>query len=121
MKVRDAVARVQLGEPLRMVAIAHREHVLAELELEPDDVSPRERWDETRAFMDRLCRELGERHADDSRIAAALAEWVRRVDDYEAFDSLLANFKDFEGRDQLVRRGRQLFPGPLTAHWESSV
>ena len=42
---------------------------------------------------------------------------MRRVEDYDAFDALLSNYK-FAGREIIIRRGKQLFPGPLTAHWE---
>jgi hypothetical protein len=49
----------------------------------------------------------------------ALREWVVRVEHYEAWDALLAGF-DFHGKAALVRRGRMLFPGPLTAHWEAA-
>jgi hypothetical protein len=38
-------------------------------------------------------------------------------DHYEAWDSLLSGFA-VDGREALVRRGRVLFPGPLTAHWD---
>lgn len=118
MEVRDAVERVLLGEPLRMIAIAHREELIEALGLEVEEVPPRDFWDDTRRFMNRLCRELGDRHSGDGRVAAALYEWVQRVDDYDAFDALLANFDRFEGRERVVRRGRQLFPGPLVAHWD---
>jgi hypothetical protein len=121
MELGEAVDRVLLGESMRAVAEAHREHVLASLGMEPDEVNPRARWEDTDRFMKVLCRELGDRHAGDSRVAAALSAWAHRVDDYEAFDALLANFHGFEGHGQLLRRGRQLFPGPLTAHWESEA
>jgi hypothetical protein len=120
MELGEAVERVLLGEPMRAIAVAHREDVLASLGMTPDEVDARTLWNDTERFMRRLCRELGERHAGDGRAAAALAGWARRVDDYEAFDALLANFPSFEGRDQLLRRGRQMFPGPLTAHWEAA-
>lgn len=119
MDVADAIERVLLGESMRSVAAAHREQVIRSVGLAVDEVGAREFWDDTRRFMNRLARDLGERHAGDSRVCAALAEWVRRVDDYDAFDALLAHFDRFEGRALIVRRGKQLFPGPLTAHWGS--
>jgi len=107
MDVRDAVERVLLGESLRMLAIAHREELVEALGLDVDAIPSQEYWDDTRRFMNRLCRELGDRHCGDSRASAALCEWVQRVDDYEAFDSLLANFDDFEGRELLVQTGER--------------
>ena len=118
MDVRDAIERVLLGESLRAISTAHREELIVALGLEPESVSESKYRDDTRRFMNGLCRELGDRHDGDWRVAASLSEWVRRVDDYDAFDALLSNFRDFEGRELVVRRGRQLFPGPLTAHWE---
>ena len=52
------------------------------------------------------------------KVPAALQDWVRLVEDYDAFDALLSNYK-FAGREMVIRRGKQLFPGPLTAHWET--
>ena len=72
---------------------------------------------ETRAFMNKLCRALGDRHPGNPHVCAALHDWVRGVSDYEAFDALLSGFR-FEGRHAVLERGRVLFPGPLTAHWE---
>ena len=54
--------------------------------------------------------------AGDPRVQVALRDWVMLSDQYEAFDALLSSF-DFPGKDVLVQRGRQLFPGPLTSHW----
>ncbi|MDA0372598.1 MAG: hypothetical protein O2865_02315 [Planctomycetota bacterium] len=119
MELREAIDRVLLGEPLRSIAVAHREAVLRSLGMQSDEVSPRELWDDTGRFMNRLCRELGERHGGDRRAGVALADWAQRVEEYDVYDALLANFDSFEGREHFVQRGRQLFPGPLTAHWES--
>ena len=60
---------------------------------------------------------LGDRHAGDARVAVALHAWCQRVEDYDAWDVLLSEY-EFDGREALMRRGKVLFPGPLTAHWE---
>lgn len=117
MDVADAIERVLLGESLRAIAAAHREELIADLGLDPAGVSPQDFRGDTRRFMNRVCRQLGERHDTDRRAAAALADWLRRSDEYDAFDALLTHFPTFEGRELILRRGRQLFPGPLTAHW----
>ena len=72
MELREAIDRVLLGEPLRSIAVAHREAVLRSLGMQSDEVSPRELWDDTGRFMNRLCRELGERHGGDRRAGVAL-------------------------------------------------
>jgi hypothetical protein len=69
--------------------------------------------------MRRFARHLGDRHAGDPRAATALRSWILACDHYEAWDALLSGFV-FDGRDALVRRGRMMFPGPLTAHWEGA-
>ncbi|MCB9879324.1 MAG: hypothetical protein H6835_17145 [Planctomycetes bacterium] len=71
---------------------------------------------ETAAFMRELARHLGDRHQGDVRVGQALRDWIRFSDHYEAWDALLSGF-DVEGREALIRRGRVLFPGPLTRHW----
>ncbi len=113
----QAIERVLLGEPLKYIAQAHREELLVSVGLDLDEAQPSTFAKETRTFMNNLCRFLGERHVGDSRVGSALADWVQIVDDYDAFDSLLVGF-EFDGRDAVVRRGRTLFPGPLTAHWD---
>src|SRR5690606_6494253 len=117
MDVADAIERVLLGESLRAIAAAHREELIVDLGLDPAEVAPDQFRGDTRRFMNRLCRTLAERHEADWRVAAALAEWVQRVDEYDAFDALLSHFPALEGRELIVPRGRPLFPGPLTAHW----
>lgn len=117
MKLPEAIERVLLGESLRDIAIAKREQMLADVGLAADEARPTTFVAEVTKFTNQLCRELGERHAGDSRAEVALVRWANLVDEYDAYDSLLANFRDFDGRDALVRRGRNLFPGPLTAHW----
>lgn len=117
MELHDAVGRVLLGEPLELVAAAYRDELFAHFGLDPAEVRPTTFQRETRAFMNRLCRHLGERHRGDPRVGAALEAWVDRVDDYDAFDALLSGFR-VDRREQIVQRGRALFPGPLTAHWD---
>ena len=87
MEVREAIGRVLLGEPLRSIAVAHREEVLRSLGMDSDEVSPRDLWEDTGRFMNRLCRELGERHSGDQRAGVALADWAKRVEDYDAYDA----------------------------------
>jgi hypothetical protein len=66
--------------------------------------------------MRMLARHLGDRHSGEIRVGCALRDWVTQCDHYEAWDALLSGFA-IEGREALLRRGRMLFPGPLTAHW----
>lgn len=117
MDIPEAIDRILLGESLRDIAIAKRDQMLRDVGLERHEARPTTFVAEVTRFTNRLCRELGERHAGDSRAETALIRWANLVDEYEAFDALLANFRDFDGRDALVRRGQNLFPGPLTAHW----
>jgi hypothetical protein len=105
-----------LGEPLRMIAAQYREGLLVDMGLDPDAAPDGLFVKETTRFMNQMCRHLGDRHAGDARVAHAMEEWVRQVDEYDAFDVLLSHF-DFEARQAVLRRGRNLFPGPLTAHW----
>ncbi len=95
MKVEAAVDRVLLGESMQCLAESYREQLLVGLGLNPEEC-------EDALF-------LKETHK--------LRTWVRVVEDYDAYDALLSNYR-FEGRDVVIRRGRMLFPGPLTAHWE---
>ena len=39
--------------------------------------------------------------------------------DYEAWDALLTHYQ-FDGKEELIRRGRVLFAGPMTAHWDDA-
>ncbi len=120
MQLAEAVDRVLLGESLRGIAAAYRAELLEDLGLDPEQARPETFRRETHQFMGKLCRELADRHPGDTRAGAALREWVRRVDDYDAFDALLTAFGSFDGRETVVRRGRRLFAGPLTAHWEET-
>jgi len=120
MEIADAIERALLGESLRAIAGAYRAELLAQFGLDPEEADAATFRDDTQRFMRKLCREIAERHAGDRRVRIALHEWVDRVDDYDAFDALLSAFDAFDGRESVVRRGRRLFPGPLTAHWEDS-
>ena len=119
MKQHEAVERVLLGESLASIAGALREELYERDGIDPEEDDDTYRYAaDVNGFMRDLCRELGERHADANRVGMALREWVESCSDYEAWDALLSSF-DFEGRARYVARGRQMFPGPLTAHWTS--
>ena len=118
MNVEQATDRVLLGESLKMVAAAYRAARLDGVGLDRREALPETFATETVIFMKDLCRHLGERLAGDHRVLVALRVWVRHADDYEAWDALLTHF-DFEGKDTLIRRGRVLFAGPMTAHWQT--
>lgn len=117
MKVEEAVDRILLGESMQALAGSYREKLLVDLGLDPEECEDTLFLKETHKFMSRVCLYLGEKHAGDARASAALQAWVGVVEDYDAFDALLSNY-DFAGREVVVRRGKILFPGPLTAHWE---
>ena len=118
MEVAEAVDRVLLGESLLQIRSAWRAEALDSMGMRPDEARPDTFLKEATRFAAKVCRVLGDRHAGDSRAATALADFVRRVDDYDAYDSLLANFRSFDGRELIVRRGRTLYPGTLTEHWD---
>ena len=118
MNLDQATERVLHGESLQSLATAYREQLIADTGLEEEDVSETTFRPETRRFMKQLCRHLGERCEGDHRVCRALEDWVHRVEDYEAYDALLTSFT-FEGRAAVLRKGRILFPGPLTAHWQT--
>lgn len=117
MKLEVAVDRVLLGESMQSLAESYREELLVGLGLDPEDCEDTLFLKEAHRFMGKVCVYLGERHAGDSRASAALQSWVRVVEDYDAYDALLSNYR-FAARDVVIRRGKMLFPGPLTAHWE---
>ncbi len=117
MQVQEAVDRVLLGESLEHLARGYRDKLLTDLGMDPEECGETLFLKETHQFINKVCVHLGEKHAGDARASAALQAWVRRVEDYDAFDALLSNYK-FAGREMIIRRGKQLFPGPLTAHWE---
>jgi hypothetical protein len=101
---------------MQQLAEVHRQRLIDAFGFRPEEVTPTTFQTEVAAFLRRLARHLGERHAGDPRIGQALRDWILRCDHYEAWDALLSGFQ-VEGREALLRRGRMLFPGPLTAHW----
>ena len=118
MQVQEAVERILLGESLQQFARSYRDKLIVDLGMDPKKCAETLLLGETHEFMNMLCLHLGEKHGEDARASAALQAWGRLVEDYDAFDALLSNYK-FAGREMVVRRGKQLFPGPLTAHWEA--
>jgi hypothetical protein len=119
MNVQAAAAEVLLGASLAQLASAVREQWLRDFGFRPDEITADTLRAEVDAFMRKLARHLGDRHAGDARVGCALRDWVLQCDHYEAWDALLSSF-DVEGREALVRRGRVLFPRPLTAHWSEA-
>ncbi|MHC4512480.1 MAG: hypothetical protein ACYTGW_06490 [Planctomycetota bacterium] len=113
----EAVERILLGESMQHLAHGYREQLLVDLGMDPEECEDTLFLEETHKFMSKVCAHLGEKFAGDARASAALQAWVRLVEDYDAFDALLSNY-DFAGREVVIRRGKMLFPGPLTAHWE---
>ena len=116
MKIAAAVEDVLLGASLAQVAAAYRDELIEQFGFRPEEVTPSTFRAEVSGFMRQLARHLGDRHHGDARVGQALLEWVQDCDHYEAWDALLSGF-EVESRDALVRRGRVLFPGPLTRHW----
>lgn len=116
MDIPEAIADLQHGASLLEIASEYREILIADVGLRPEQVTAQTFRSEVSAFMRQLARHLGDRHAGEPRIGHALREWVRHSDHYEAWDALLSGFA-VDGRDALLRRGRVMFPGPLTAHW----
>ena len=111
-----SVESVLLGESLRDVASSYRYSLLADMGFEPEE-APKDLFEqETLRFMNQVCRQLGHCYAGDRRAATALQDWIRDVEEYDAFDTLLTHF-EFEGKEVILNRARVLFPGPLTAHW----
>ena len=116
MDLEQGIERVLLGEAMGALATACQEEMLESVGLDPREALPETFRAESRSFIKMLCRALGEKHSGDHRALAALRDWVREVNDYEAWDALLTHF-EFDGKDTLIRRGRVLFAGPMTAHW----
>ncbi|MFO1076370.1 MAG: hypothetical protein U1E73_01430 [Planctomycetota bacterium] len=114
--ITKATQDVLLGASLRQVAAEYRDKLVETFGFQPHEVTPSTFQIEVASFMRSLARHLGDRHAGDDRVGQALREWIMFSDHYEAWDALLSGF-EVEGRDALVRRGKVLFPGPLTAHW----
>lgn len=119
MDIKSAVREVQMGASLREIAADFRQDLLKTFGFGPEETTADTFRDEVHAFMRNLARHLGDRHAGEPRIGQALRDWVRHTEHYEAWDALLTGFQ-VEERESLVRRGKQLFPGPLTAHWADS-
>ncbi|MDP6929644.1 MAG: hypothetical protein QF412_08090 [Planctomycetota bacterium] len=119
-ELKEAVDRVLLGEPLRVLVSAYREELLISDGLDPQEAEPMLRIDDAHKFIARVCRHLGERHAGDERACVALRDWAAVVDDYDAYDALLTGFQ-FEGRNHVLEKGRLLFPRMLTSHWDQEV
>lgn len=119
MDLQSAIEEILLGASLQQIAAGYRERLVHDFGFRPDEVTADTFRAETTAFMRKVARQLGERHAGDRRVGQALREWIELVDHYEAWDALLSGF-EVQGREALLRRGRVLFPGPLTAHWSAS-
>ena len=103
---------------MRQVADEMRDQLIEDFGFRPEEVTQDTFKDEVATFMRALARHLGDRHQGDTRVGEALNTWVRFCDHYEAWDALLAGQFDIEAKDALIRRGRMLFPGPLTRHWD---
>ena len=114
-----AVGEVLLGASITQIAAMYREQLIAEFGFRPDEITADTFGGESASFLRKLARHLGDRHAGDRRVGHALRDWVQQCDHYEAWDALLSGFT-IEGREALVRRGRVMFPGPLTAHWDDA-
>jgi hypothetical protein len=119
MDIPAAVAEVLLGASIAQVATAYREQLIAEFGFRKEEVSADTFRGEVTTFLRKLARHLGDRHIGDRRVGHALRDWVEHCDHYEAWDALLSGFA-VEGRESFVRRGRVMFPGPLTAHWDDA-
>jgi hypothetical protein len=118
MNVHEASQSVLLGASLAQIGTEYRNELLESFGIDPAAAQPDTFRNESRNFVNKVCREIGERHRGDSRVQAALVAWAGLVDEYDVFDVLLTNFHAFEDRALLLARGRRLFPGPLTAHWD---
>ena len=116
--IRRAADDVLLGASMRQVAHDFRERLIEDFGFRPEEVTQDTFKEEVAAFMRALARHLGDRHQGDARVGEALETWVRFTDHYEAWDALLAGSFDVESKEALIRRGRMLFPGPLTRHWD---
>lgn len=117
MDIDVASRRILLGESIASLAADYRRALLDALGLTQEDAAPTTFQKESVRFAGKVCRHLAERHATHGYVQTALADWARMVDDYDAYDALLGTFPDFDGRESLLRRGKALFPGPLTSHW----
>ena len=78
MDIRSATAELQLGASLPQIASAYREELLRDFGFRPDEIRPETFREESMAFMRKLARHLGDRHAGETRIGHALREWVQQ-------------------------------------------
>lgn len=119
MNVQAATKEVLMGASLQQVANDLRAQWIRDFGFRPDEVTAQTLQTEVAAFMRKFARHLGDRHGGDPRIGQALRDWVEFCDHYEAWDALLSGFS-CEDRENLLRRGRMMFPRPLTAHWDDA-
>lgn len=116
-EIERGVRDVLLGASMREVASEYRDRMIEDFGFRPEEVTSGTFQKEVTAYMRALAQHLGDRHQGDVRVGEALATWVRFSEHYEAWDALMTGF-EIEGRDALIRRGRVLFPGALTRHWD---
>ena len=76
MNLTTAVADVLLGASLQQVAAGARDQLIRDFHFRPEEVSPDTFRTEVTAFMRKLARHLGDRHAGETRVAFALRDWV---------------------------------------------
>ncbi|MFO1030419.1 MAG: hypothetical protein U1F60_05045 [Planctomycetota bacterium] len=117
MNHKAATKEVLQGASLAQIAAEFRENLLRDFGFRDEETTADTFANEVASFMRGFARHLGDRHAGDARIGYALQQWILKSDHYEAWDALLSGF-DVDGRDVLIRRGRVMFPGPMTAHWD---
>lgn len=119
MDIGSALSALRAGASLRQIAADCQNEWLAAAGMKSDQPPPAACHEQVAAFLRSFARHLGDRCAGEPRIGMALREWVEHTDHYEAWDALLSSFA-VDGRLALVRRGRLMFPGPLTAHWNDA-
>ncbi len=119
MDLAQAERDVLLGASLPQVASSYRRHLIEAFGFRDHEVTPNTFQGEVATFLRSLARRLGEQHAGNPRVGTALRAFVLHTEYYEVWDALLSGFA-VDGREALVRRGKMLFPGPLTAHWDSA-
>lgn len=121
MDIQTASRRVLLGESIASLIAVYRQELLDSVGLSEEEAAPTTFLKEAHLFAGKVCRNLAEHHASHGYVGTALADWARRAHDYDVFDALLSTYRSFDGRAALVRRGKALFPGPLTTHWEDEA
>lgn len=117
MNHKTATQEVLQGASLAQIAAEYRATLLRDFGFRVEETTADTFRAEVASFMRGFARHLGDRHAGDARIGYALQQWVLRSDHYEAWDALISGF-EVDGREALIRRGRVMFPGPMTAHWD---